>query len=167
MWPLLMTSPSLIPLVNITNPKAWQRHIHISEAWLHRLLETMSRAHPCPQAQVSFLFTSNRTMRTLNKTHRGLDKPTNVLSFPGDLEDNLHPCLGDIALGLECILKESRELDVSFEAHLSRMVIHGILHLLGFDHETQKERGIMERHEAKLLRALDFKNYPFEDQQTL
>lgn len=162
-----MTSSPLRPLISITNPKAWQRHIHISKTWLNRLLDTISKVHPCAQTQVSFLFTSNRTMRTLNKNHRGRDKPTNVLSFPGDPDNPLFPCLGDIALGLECILRESQQLEVPFETHLSRIIIHGVLHLFGFDHQSPSEREIMEKNEAQLLSTLGFKSYPFEDQQTI
>ena len=156
----------LVPLLNITNPAAWTRHVNISAAWLCHIL-AFAQAHPCPKAEVSFLFTSNRRMRTLNKHHRGFDKPTNVLSFPGDPDDPAQPCLGDLALGFECIAGESRRLGVSFDAHLSRIIIHGILHLLGFDHQTPPEQTSMEALEAQLLTTLGFTHYPFKDDPTL
>ena len=131
-----------------------------------RALEALQRAAPelaNPRLTASLLFTSDEEVRGLNRDWRGKDKPTNVLSFPmlerGDLL-NLAPkgppeMLGDIALAYETCASEAADKGVPVEHHASHLVIHGLLHLAGRDHEISAEDAdAMEALETKTLALL-------------
>ena len=92
-------------------------------------------------------------VRILNRTYRQKDTPTNVLSFP-----QTGPLLGDIVLARETLLREAAEKHVSLEAHLTHLIIHGWLHLQGFDHQTEAEAQEMEAVEIAALRTLGIDN---------
>ena len=96
--------------------------------------------------------------QTLNREYRGKDKPTNVLSFPSDLpavvENDL---LGDLVICVPVVAREANEQGKSLEAHWAHLVIHGLLHLMGYDHQTDEEALQMESRERELLQQL---NYP-------
>lgn len=119
--------------------------------------------------EICFLFTNDDEVQTLNKTYRGIDKPTNVLSFPADSMDDLDDdpenrptCLiGSAAFAYETIERESREQQKSFSDHLNHLVIHSILHLLGYDHVDESEAKVMENLEVSLLKKLNIAN-PYE-----
>jgi probable rRNA maturation factor len=108
----------------------------------------------------SLLFTSDEEVQALNKEWRDKDKPTNVLSFPMlaredllDLADDGPPeLLGDIAMAYETCAREAAEKSISLESHASHLLIHGLLHLAGLDHEISAEDArIMEELEIKAL----------------
>lgn len=103
--------------------------------------------------EVSIVLTNDIEIQKLNKQYRGKDKPTNVLSFEQEL-----PILGDIVLAYETIKKESKEQNKSFKAHFTHLLIHGLLHLLGFDHQAQQDADKMEGLEIELLKELDIDN---------
>lgn len=92
--------------------------------------------------------------RKLNRTWRGKDKPTNVLSFPADM----HGELGDIAICAPVVAREAREQGKPARAHWAHMVVHGVLHLLGYDHEVERDAVIMETREADILARLGYAN---------
>jgi len=101
-------------------------------------------------AEISALVVQEEEMRKLNRTWRGHDSSTNVLSFPtGDSE-----ILGDIVLCEPVIRREAEHLRKTYDSHLTHMLAHGMLHLLGFDHETRAEAERMERIEVKALKKL-------------
>ena len=109
-------------------------------------------------------------MRSLNKEYRGLDKSTNVLSFANiDDEDFLAECelydeiqLGDIIIALETMQREAVEQEVSFRDHYCHLLVHGLLHILGYDHMEAEEAAEMEACEAAILQLMNIKN-PYED----
>lgn len=105
---------------------------------------------------VEILFTDDREMRRLNRKWRKLDKPTDVLSFPsGAREIPGQPRhLGDIALGYDTALRDADAMGRPFEAHVSHLVIHGFLHLVGYDHIKPKDALVMEPLETKILAKL-------------
>lgn len=105
-----------------------------------------------PPGDVVILLTDDETVRDLNARFRGKDRPTNVLSFPAP--DNARPHLGDIVLAYGICAAEAREQGKPFAHHLSHLVIHGILHLTGHDHEADDEAEAMEAQERTLLAAL-------------
>ena len=117
--------------------------------------------------KIIVLLTNNSYMRRLNRTYRNKDKATNVLSFAelkidykeinsfSHKDSNLF--LGNIALGYEITKKEAAELSITFNDHFSHLLVHGILHLLGFDHETNKDALVMESLEEKILHNLSVK----------
>ena len=93
----------------------------------------------------------------LNHTYRGKDKPTNVLSFPFEAPAEIDlPLLGDLIICVDVVQKEAQEQDKSLEAHWAHMVIHGCLHLLGYDHIIDEEAEEMESLETQLLEHLGF-----------
>lgn len=101
-------------------------------------------------------------VRELNKTYRGQDKPTNVLSFPS-LPDTRHPIpdtryLGDIVLARQTIEREAREQAKTVRDHAAHLLVHGTLHLLGYDHMRKKEAEEMEAIEIKVLKKLGINN---------
>jgi probable rRNA maturation factor len=107
-------------------------------------------------AEVSLLFCDDGRIQELNRDWRGLDKPTNVLSFPAAPEDRLAsaPLLGDIAIAFETVTKEARDEDKTLSDHASHMIVHGFLHLLGYDHENEEEAEEMEDLERRALARL-------------
>jgi probable rRNA maturation factor len=103
------------------------------------------------EGEVTILLTDDSRMRALNAQFRGKAKPTNVLSFTGD-EDGVS--LGDIALGFATVKREAREQGKSLAAHAAHLAAHGVLHLLGYDHENLKDAALMEVLETALLAKL-------------
>lgn len=88
--------------------------------------------------EISLLFTDNDGIRTLNSNYRGLDKPTNVLAFSmldGETEGPVSDLLGDVVISVETAEAEALEAGIHTEERLSQLLVHGILHLVGFDHE--------------------------------
>lgn len=118
----------------------------------------------CPDAregELSIVLTDDAQIQMLNRDYRHKDKPTNVLSF---LVPPPMPSLGDIVLARETILREAAEKGVTFEAHLTHLIIHGWLHLQSFDHETDNEAAIMEALEIAALATLGIDNpYRLDD----
>jgi len=106
--------------------------------------------------ELSIALVSDTDIQTLNREYRHKDKPTNVLSFP---QDGL--LLGDIVLALETITREATEKSISFEHHVTHLIIHGFLHLQGYDHQTETDAAEMEALEIAALAALNIDN-PYE-----
>jgi probable rRNA maturation factor len=104
------------------------------------------------EGEVALLLTDDDEMHTLNRDWRGKDKPTDVLSFPADELDA--PFLGDIAVGLGVSRGDAATRGIKLTEHLSHLVIHGYLHLLGYDHMTEEEAREMEALEIKALSGL-------------
>ncbi|ABM44555.1 YbeY/UPF0054 family metalloprotein [Bartonella bacilliformis Peru38] len=112
-------------------------------------------------SELSLLFTNNMRMAQINTQWRNKNKPTNVLSFPAfplKAGQNPGPMLGDIVLARETIVYEAEEEGKSFHDHLTHMIVHGILHLLGYDHETDDEAYQMEELEKEILQKIAIKN---------
>ncbi len=108
--------------------------------------------------ELSLALVSDAEIQTLNRDFRDKDKPTNVLSFP---DDGPAPLLGDIVLALETISREAAEKSVPFVHHVTHLIIHGFLHLQGYDHETDETASEMEALEISALAALNIDN-PYE-----
>jgi probable rRNA maturation factor len=108
----------------------------------------LAAAGSLPQAtyQVTLVLTDDGEMRTLNRNWRGKNAPTNVLSFPAG-DPGAQDFLGDVVLAYETACQEAREQDIALRDHVSHLVVHGVLHLLGFDH--------LEDDAAKRMEALE------------
>lgn len=105
---------------------------------------------------IVILLTNDNAVHALNKTWRGKDSPTNVLSFPTDETDPTYTqSLGDIALAHETIVQEAQEQNKPPHHHVLHLVVHGVLHLQGFDHMTDAEALGMETLERLILAKLD------------
>src|SRR5246127_3979668 len=111
-------------------------------------------------AELAVMLTDDAGIRTLNSNWRGIDKPTNVLSFPalqpeGERKPGDAPrMLGDIAIAYDTLRREADEEDKPFDHHLSHLAVHGFLHLIGYDHETHAEAEEMEALEQDVLAQL-------------
>jgi len=123
------------------------------------VLEGENLAQP---VEVSLVFTSNDAIQKLNATYRGINAPTDVLSFPQGVSDGatefvLPPGqpvhLGDVVVSVEKAREQAREYGHSISRELSYLTAHGVLHLLGYDHETEEDRRVMRaKEEAALAR---------------
>ena len=108
-------------------------------------------------SELSVVFTDDASIQTLNAEWRDKDKPTNVLSFPAfpvKAGTQPGPMLGDIVIARETVEREALEEGKPLENHLAHLIVHGFLHLLGYDHETDEEAEIMEAREREILHAL-------------
>ena len=110
------------------------------------------------ETEISVLFTDDKFIRSLNNKYRGIDKPTDVLSFslqegtvkPPEVEND--KLLGDIIISVETAQKQADTLNHSMERELTVLLIHGLLHLTGYDHEEDKDYKIMREKESKILK---------------
>ena len=105
---------------------------------------------------MSLCLTDDAALRALNARWRGIDKPTNVLSFPSSSRGHLRDAtmLGDIALAYETLAREAENLGVPLADHYRHLIAHGFLHLIGYDHETDAEAERMEALETRILARL-------------
>ena len=113
----------------------------------------------CDAHEISLVITDNNQIQQLNKTYRGIDKPTNVLAFPmqeGQFADIIPGLLGDVVISCETALNEANDANITLLERMSQLLIHGILHLIGFDHETgPADSRKMEEKSLELLRKLE------------
>jgi probable rRNA maturation factor len=174
----------------VTDPEAFVRHVAIAA------LRQSSEAGPIPKSgvpdqglkplsgviadlrftpiEVSIRLTDDAEVRELNRVYRGQDKPTNVLSFPGDgslPSDEMTATwaagqpvlLGDVVVALETTIAEAVGMDRPVDAHLAHLIVHGVLHLLGHDHLDDGEAGRMEALETCVLAGLGYRDPYAED----
>jgi probable rRNA maturation factor len=116
-----------------------------------------SQPFPEVPSELSLVFTDDATIREINAEWRGQDKPTNVLSFPAyPLEPGgmPGPMLGDIVIARETVEREAADLEKSVEDHLTHLLVHGFLHLFGYDHMEKDEAEAMESLETRILAKL-------------
>ena len=108
--------------------------------------------------EISVLITSDNKIKKLNKQYRGINKPTNVLSFPmlrknKFLKNSSFPIsVGDIAISYETMRREAKKFAIEKETYLKKLIIHGALHLFGYDHDTDRKEKIMVSLEKKVLK---------------
>lgn len=107
--------------------------------------------------EISISLVDNQEIQDLNREYRSIDRPTDVLSFPQyDTLENLKPplCLGDIVISLEKALEQSKEYGHSFEREIAFLTVHSMFHLIGYDHDTEKNTMRMRKKEEEVLQAL-------------
>lgn len=122
---------------------------------VRRAVEAALSAFEAAPMTLSVVLTGDAEVRALNKAHRGKDKPTNVLSFPAALSEPDGPeALGDVILAFETVRAEAEDQCKSLTDHLTHLVIHGTLHLMGLDHQDPEEAEEMEALERLLLAEL-------------
>ena len=106
------------------------------------------------RAELAIVLTDDSAIRALNRAWRGIDKATNVLSFPTQRSGEAPRLLGDIVLAYETIAREARSEGKPFAHHVAHLSVHGFLHLLGYDHERRADAEAMEQAERDILRRL-------------
>jgi len=152
---------------------AWRRAVDDPEALCVRVLATAYGflTQPARPHEVSVLLADDARQKELNAAYRGKDSSTNVLSFPsGESSDDGFPDdlalpLGDITLAFETVNREASALQLSFADHFCHLLVHGMLHLAGFDHETDDDAEKMEALEVDILAVLGIGN-PYQHTQT-
>jgi probable rRNA maturation factor len=105
-------------------------------------------------AELAIVLTNDSAIRLLNRKWRGIDKATNVLSFPTKDASGKPPLIGDIVLAFETVAREAVEEQKPFAHHLAHLAVHGYLHLLGYDHQGTRDAETMEGLERSILRRL-------------
>ncbi len=130
------------------------------ESWVSAALKKNNK-NKIASTEVTIRIVDKNEMTELNSTYRHKNKPTNVLSFPFDMPEDCEdefPILGDIVICADVIDEEAASQGKTVQAHWAHMVVHGTLHLLGYDHEKEDEAEIMEAEEIKILASLGFSN---------
>jgi probable rRNA maturation factor len=155
----------VIDLDIMRGPGEWARVAGL-EALAQRAIEAafaVAPEAPSFPIELSLLLSDDAGVRGLNRAWRGLDKPTNVLSFPGSgaTPDGVHH-LGDIALAFETVAREAEAEGKSLADHVAHLIVHGVLHLTGLDHETNEEADAMEALETAALASLGIAD-PYRD----
>jgi probable rRNA maturation factor len=127
------------------------------QEWASRAL--MGR---CKQAKLTLRLVDSAESAALNRQFRGQDKPTNVLSFGADDPSLVAvPYLGDLVICVPVVIAEAAEQLKASDAHFAHMTVHGVLHLLGHDHEWPEEAEVMEAMEREILQAMGYAD-PYE-----
>ncbi len=162
------SSPELVVEVRTSSP-LWRARLPEAPVLVERAARAaLAGAEPGRMGagatlETSFLLADDAQLRRLNRDFRGRDKPTNVLSFPAEDDDPEAPSeaddtgprlLGDVALAFETIEREAAAQSKPLAEHLSHLAVHGVLHLLGYDHAAPREATRMERLEAAVLASL-------------
>ena len=125
-----------------------------------------TQEHPVPDfAEITLRFCTCDEIQALNRQYRHKNKPTNILSFPADLPDFVpSDYLGDLLVCYPVIVQEARQQYKTIADHLTHILVHGCLHLIGYDHISEDEAKQMEQLEIEILRRLDISNpYGSED----
>jgi probable rRNA maturation factor len=118
----------------------------------------VSAAKPVEGCEISVTFCDDAEIQELNAEWRGKDKPTNVLSFPTPGPLSARPLLGDIVIAYETVAREAAEQEKTLREHTAHMLIHGFLHLIGYDHETAAEAEAMESLERRIASRLGLRD---------
>jgi len=135
----------MIEVVN--RQRRLQIDIHAWAAFATKALATIGKS----ESSATIAFVSDRKIRELNRQFRGVDKATDVLSFPAGEPDDSE--LGDIAISVDTAATQAKENGLKFEGEIAQLILHGLLHLTGYDHAT--DNGEMNRLELRLRKKLE------------
>lgn len=130
--------------------------------WAVTALETGGRHE---DAELTVRIVAPDEIRTLNREYRLLDRPTNILSFPFECPPEVKlPLIGDLVICMEILKKEAVEQRKTLDEHFAHLIVHGCLHLIGYDHIESADAAVMEPLEIKALAALGYDN-PYRDDE--
>ena len=164
---------SVLPLTEVLLvADCWQTEPE-AEAVIHRAINAAAEIADADvgDTELAVMLTDDAGIRTLNSNWRGIDKPTNVLSFPALQPAAGAPAdaprmLGDIAIAYETTRKEADEEEKPFDHHLSHLAVHGFLHLIGYDHDKDDDAEAMEGLEREILAQLGIPD-PYADRERM
>jgi probable rRNA maturation factor len=158
--------PAPLHIEIATNSEGWPPALQSRAEQAVREALTQSKAKVTGAAELSIVLTDDAEQRELNRDWRGIDKSTNVLSFP-QIEPfgSVVGILGDIILARETLEREAAEMQVSFDDHFTHLVVHGFLHILGYDHMDDDEALVMEGLETQILASLGVADPYAENEQ--
>jgi len=125
----------------------------VSDVRISEVVNAALSGFEVEETELSVVLADDGFVQNLNRDYRDKDKPTNVLSFPQD-----SPMLGDVVLAYETVKREAEEQDKAFEDHAAHLLVHGVLHLLGYDHENDEDAEEMEALEVEILNGLGIAN---------
>jgi probable rRNA maturation factor len=137
----------------VVESKLWNRKKGVKST-ARRAIVKAAGVLSTPSSELAIVLTDDSTIRLLNRNWRGVDAPTNVLSFPANRAGGAPPFIGDIVLAYETITREARAEHKPFAHHTAHLAVHGFLHLLGYDHVRKKDAEEMEQLERDILRRL-------------
>jgi probable rRNA maturation factor len=126
----------------------------LAEQTVRAAIAAASSKIAAPDGEVSVVLTDDATIAKLNRDWRGIDKPTNVLSFPGSKTAGAAMMLGDIVIAYETLAQECADENRVFLHHLAHLTVHGFLHLIGYDHQNDADADAMEALESKIMASL-------------
>jgi probable rRNA maturation factor len=156
-----MTIPLDLTII-IENPR-WESVLPSYESLINNAVGTTLHAAQVgtQHKEASIVLADDHFVQENNRQFRNKDKPTNVLSFPADKAQLAAGNLGDIMLSLETLEREALEQKKNFKDHVTHMLVHGVLHLLNYNHITDEDAHVMESLEIKILESLGIAN-PYE-----
>ncbi len=131
----------------------WNEHVKVKSI-VRRAVRQAAAALSTGEAELAIVLTDDSAIRLLNRDWRGIDAATNVLSFPTNSAGGEPPLLGDIVLAYETIAREASAAREPFAHHVAHLAVHGFLHLLGHDHQRDRDAEAMEQVEREILRRL-------------
>jgi len=167
--PLPASLPSVSSVVAVTpynGPMPWRIDLDtagfpVRPAWLRRVALAALALAPQPTGHLSLRLSADDEVQALNRAYRGLDEPTDVLSFPLDapqadfvLPPRTPRPLGEVVIAYPYVLRQAKEAGLPVEAELAHVLVHGILHLLGYDHEAPDDEAAMRAREEAILAIL-------------
>ena len=146
----------------MVNSKRWKEPAKVKAVVRRAIAQAAAATRSTTGGELAIVLTNNSAIRALNRDWRGIDKATNVLSFPAK-DSGPQPHLGDIVLAFETIEREAKTEHKPLAHHLAHLVVHGFLHLVGYDHERDKDAHEMEQAERDILRQLKIPD-PYREQ---
>ena len=131
--------------------------VETMEKWASCALKTAGYAK---DSQISVTMVDADEIRRLNRTYRQIDTPTNILSFPFEQPEGIPelPLLGDLIICVDVLKREAEEQKITIDEHFAHLIVHGCLHLLGYDHIEEQDQIVMEKYEIQTVEALGYEN---------
>jgi probable rRNA maturation factor len=153
---------SVLKIDIMVDSKRWKDAAKSKTVVRRAIGQAASATRSTKRAELAIVLTDDSAIRELNRDWRGIDKATNVLSFPAK-NGGPQPHLGDIVLAFETIEREAESEQKPFAHHLAHLAVHGFLHLVGYDHERDNDARQMEQAERDILRRLKIPD-PYRDE---
>ena len=147
----------------VVEDEGWADALPEAEALAEECCKAAQRVEPALEREIALLLCDDATIAALNRQFRQKSEPTNVLSFPSGETEGF---LGDIALARETCVAEAADKSIPLRDHAAHLIIHGMLHLIGYDHRDDDEASVMERRETEILAVMGVNDPYLADDQS-